>query len=208
MTDLLIQKLENKLTRPLPGTKAQSRMTPSGFSDVRFNRELMDQARLSGVLILLYKKQNEWYFPLTLRHQYNGAHSGQVSLPGGKKEDTDENVVHTALREAREEVGITPGDLEVMGQLTDLYIPPSNFKVTPTLAYTHQPPRFEIDTFEVKELIETPLSMLADSGRIKTKPMEFGKGYSAEMPYFDVYGHVVWGATAMILSELAALVMD
>ncbi|MEM7108655.1 MAG: CoA pyrophosphatase [Bacteroidota bacterium] len=208
MTDLLIQKLENKLAQPLPGISAQGIMTPSGIRDVRFNIEKMNAARVSGVLILLYRKDEEWHIPLTLRHEYNGAHSGQVSLPGGKKEDSDESVIYTAIREAQEEVGITPGDLEVIGQLTDLYIPPSNFKVTPTLAYVDQPLRFEIDTFEVKELIETPLSILTDTRKVKKKPMEFGNGNAVNMPYFDVKGHVVWGATAMILSELVALLSD
>ncbi len=201
----LIKQLQQKLAKPLPGTKAQARMTPSGVSDVRFNDGIMQNARLSGVLVLLYQKQGEWYLPLTLRHQYNGAHSGQVSFPGGKKEKSDLNVVDTALREAQEEVGVMPQDIEIIGQLTHLYIPPSNFKVTPTLAYSKESPAFEIDAFEVKELIETPLSVLTNTNTIKTKEMLFSNGYSAEMPYFDVKGHVVWGATAMILSELVAL---
>lgn len=204
----LISALEQKLLHPLPGVKAQGRMTPSGVKDARFNVEMMDSARLSGVLILLYQKSGHWHVPLTLRQEYEGIHSGQVSLPGGKKEESDSNVVDTALREAHEEVGIQSSRLEIIGQLTDLYIPPSNFKVTPTLAYAVESPNFIIDAFEVKKLIEAPISVLRDKNTIKTKHMEFGNGYSVEMPYFDIHGHVVWGATAMILSELVALLDD
>ncbi|MEM9391319.1 MAG: CoA pyrophosphatase [Bacteroidota bacterium] len=208
MTDLLIQKLEKKLTEPLPGIKAQGLMTPAGITDLRFNIEMMNAARLSGVLILLYWKNGEWQIPLTLRHDYDGVHSGQVSLPGGKKDDSDVDVIETALRETQEEVGIESDGIEVIGQLTDLYIPPSNFKVTPTLAYATGSPIFQVDAFEVKELIEVPISLLKDENSIKTKRMEFGNGYASDMPYFDVKGHVVWGATAMILSELVALLND
>ena len=208
MTNLFIQKLKKKLTEPLPGIKAQGLMTLAGIADVRFNIEMMDAARLSGVLILLYWKNGGWHIPLTLRHDYDGVHSGQVSLPGGKKDDSDANVIETALRETQEEVGIQSDGIEVIGRLTDLYIPPSNFKVTPTLAYATEPPIFQVDAFEVKELIEAPLSVLKDENSIKSKRMEFGNGYASEMPYFDVKGHVVWGATAMILSELVALLND
>ena len=133
---------------------------------------------------------------------------GQPRPECGKREERDANVIETALREAREEVGINAEQIEIIGQLTDLYIPPSNFRVTPTLAYAIEAPTFMLDDFEVKELIEAPISVLRDKKNIKTQRMEFGNGYAADMPYFDVHGHIVWGATAMILSELVVLLDD
>lgn len=205
MKEDLIEQLLNRLDQPLPGEEAQRLMTPEGLRDERFRNPSIHTAKLSGVLVLLYKKDSEWHIPLTLRNEYKGTHSGQVSFPGGKKEQGDPDLMATALREANEEVGIEPSEVQVMGQLTNLYIPPSNFKVVPTLAYLQERPIFKLDTFEVKELIEVPLSLLQDSATIKTKPMSFVNGYSVQMPYFDVYGHVVWGATAMILSELVTI---
>ena len=166
----------------------------------------MHHARPSGVLVAFYQKNNEWCIPLTLRHDYGGTHSGQVSFPGGKMENEDDTIQLTALREAQEEVGIEPQKVKIVGQLSDLYIPPSNFRVTPVVGVLDQAPEFVLDHFEVKELIEAPLSLLRSERTVKRKDIKVGNRFKINVPYFDVYGQVVWGATAMMLSELLAII--
>ncbi len=168
----------------------------------------MQNARPSGVLVAFYQKDGEWHIPLTLRHDYGGPHSGQVSFPGGKMEEGDGSIEYTALREAQEEIGITPQDVRVLGHLSDLYIPPSNFRVTPVVGFLPSAPEFAPDSFEVKELIETPLSLLRASATVKRKDIQISERFRLNAPYFDVYGNVVWGATAMMLSELLVIINE
>jgi 8-oxo-dGTP pyrophosphatase MutT (NUDIX family) len=202
----LINLIRNKLTETLPGYDAHKLMMPLEGSNARFDESRMNKARLSSVLILFYKKNGEIYFPLTQRQDYGGTHSGQVSFPGGKWEETDIDLIQTAKRETFEEIGIEEDKIEVIGQLTDLFIPPSNFKVTPVVAYAKEPLSFVIDNYEVKELIEVPLKQLLNSQTVKRKDITFSSGFKLNAPYFDVGGKVVWGATAMMLSELVSII--
>ncbi|MEL7006145.1 MAG: CoA pyrophosphatase [Bacteroidota bacterium] len=204
--DNLIQDLQLKLSQPLPGRSAQEQMTPEEISDERFDESRLINAKLSSVLVLFYKKNSEWHLPLTQRHEYPGAHSGQVSFPGGKWEETDPDLVFTAKREAHEEIGVRPDKVDVIGQLTHLYIPPSNFKVLPIVGYSEDPPEFIIEEREVKELIEVPLLHFMNPETRKQKKIKVSGGFRLNAPYFDVGGKVVWGATAMMLSELVSVV--
>jgi 8-oxo-dGTP pyrophosphatase MutT (NUDIX family) len=201
-----IDRLKHKLNKSLPGHDAHKLMMPLEGTNARFDESRMKKARLSSVLILFYKKNNEIYFPLTQRQDYGGTHSGQVSFPGGKWEETDLDLIHTAKREAFEEIGIEDEKIEIIGQLTDLFIPPSNFRVTPVVAFAHEPPTFVIDTYEVKELLEVPLKQLLNSQTVKRKDITFSSGFKLNAPYFDIGGKVVWGATAMMLSELVSII--
>lgn len=160
------------------------------------------QARLSGVLILLYCHQQELYLVLTRRREDLNHHPGQISFPGGKHEE-DETLQETAVREAQEEIGIDPAVITILGKLTPLYIPPSDFEVHPTVAWygNGQRPAFYPSDDEVAEILEVPLRHLL---RAETRVEELWnwRGSDILMPFFNVGGHKVWGATAMMLNEL------
>lgn len=201
----LIERLSDKLKQPLPGRDAHLLMMPKGAEQSRFDEARMAKARLSSVLILFYEKNGEIYIPLTQRHDYGGTHSGQISFPGGKWEESDPDLIFTAKREANEEIGVTYDEVNVIGQLSDLFIPPSNFKVTPVVSFSERLPQFEIDPYEVKELIEMPLNHLIEESTVKQTVIEFSNGFKLKTPYFDIDGRIVWGATAMMLSELKSI---
>jgi 8-oxo-dGTP pyrophosphatase MutT (NUDIX family) len=201
-----IAHLKTKLDESGPGHDAHRLMMPRESSNERFDERKMKNARLSSVLILFYEKEGELYLPLTQRQEYDGIHSGQVSFPGGKWEPGDKNLIETAKRETFEEIGIKSTDVKTIGQLTDLFISPSNTKVTPIVGYTMKPPVFVIDTYEVKELMEVPLSHLLNGNNIKRKDISVRGNFKLNAPYYDVEGKVVWGATAMMLSELVSII--
>lgn len=152
-------------------------------------------------MVLLYPHNGDIYLPLMKRPTYEGAHSGQVSFPGGKFEQDDLDITTTALRETEEEIGVNPEQIEVIGSLSEMFIIASNFKVFPTVGYLPQRPAFVPDAVEVEAVLEVSISHLQDLSKRGVEPMTFGN-YTIQSPYFDVEGHVVWGATAMMLSEL------
>jgi len=196
-----IDTLETELSKPLPGHASQLKMS----SLIRI-RELMnfiqpENATLSSVLVLLYPVDDTIRLVLTLRPQYEGVHSGQISLPGGKREDSDDSLIYTALREAHEEIGIDPGRVQILGQLTEMYIPPSNFVVTPVVGYMTSRPEFIPDPHEVARIIEVTLSDLLDEKNLQKRKMKLRYGITMKVPCFNLGGDIVWGATAMILSE-------
>jgi len=142
------------------------------------------------------------HFPLIQRPDYDGVHAKQMSFPGGKKDEEDESLKITALRETKEEIGIDPSKIEIIGSLTELYIIASNFNVLPTIGILRELPDFIADKHEVDEVIEVKLEDLMDDGKQKEKPLTILQGITINAPYFDLNDKVVWGATAMILSEL------
>jgi 8-oxo-dGTP pyrophosphatase MutT (NUDIX family) len=195
-------KLRDIFRRPLPGETAQNRMSASS----RFTGDKLadpSTARNSSVMILLYQQQNEWYFPLIKRPTYDGAHSGQISLPGGKWEPVDKDAWEAALRETYEEIGISEG-VQFVGSLTPLYIPNSNYMVYPQVGYISTQPVFKPDFFEVEELVVAPLKDFFNLENRKTFTREI-RSYMVTAPFFEIKGHCVWGATAMILSEFFEL---
>ena len=194
-------QLEQAFQKGLPGKRAQLEMAPMPIDPRRIAAEVPDDHRKSGVLLLFYPDASTVYFPLIKRPHYPGAHSGQVALPGGKVEPGDPDVVYTALREAEEEIGIDAGKVEVMGRLTELYIPVSNFLVTPIVGYTDQKPAFIPEKREVARIIPTALNQLIQPEVVKMTPISLGGGRYMKTPYFAIEGEQVWGATAMILSE-------
>lgn len=197
-TDLL--KL--RLKEPLPGKEAQIQMAPKPIDERRFKENPNLPPRLGGVMILLYPDQNQIHIPLMKRPEYEGAHSGQISFPGGKFEPVDSDLIETALRETHEEIGVPKEEIEVIGNLSELFIIASNFKVLPTVGLMKQKPEFKPDPFEVADVLTMPIDALYDSSIRKVKEMHFPP-YTIFSPYFEVRGEVVWGATAMMLSELA-----
>lgn len=195
-----IQLLRRRLKEPLPGFAAHAQMLPEGR---RINTLKWPQlfAKKSGVALILYPENNQTHSVLIERNIYNGIHSGQISLPGGRKEKNDKDLIATALRETYEEIGLPAASLEIIGVLSELYIPPSNFLVLPVIACTPEKPLFIPDTTEVQNIITYNTEILLDAATVGTKTFK-GAFYSIEAPFYNVCGYSVWGATAMILSEL------
>jgi len=163
--------------------------------------EMQGEPRVGGVLLLLYCYQQQMHVVLTRRRDDLNAHAGQISFPGGRRE-AGETAVQTALRETYEEIGVPPADISILGELTSIYIPPSDFEVHPYVGWVHngERPSFTPQISEVAEIIETPLSHLMQPESRRSEPWEF-RGSQVTVPFFDVDGHKVWGATAIMLSE-------
>jgi len=200
--------LEERLKKPLPGVTAQLRMSSNIRMQELMKNNSREDARQSSVLLLLYPREGKTSLVLMLRPEYPGIHSGQISLPGGKFEETDDSLIFTALREAREEIGIDPGQVQVIGQLTEMYVPPSNFMVTPVVGYQTALPIFTADPKEVARIIEVRLEEIMDARNRKMKVIKLASGYSLDVPSYDINGDIIWGVTAMILSELQEIVTE
>jgi 8-oxo-dGTP pyrophosphatase MutT (NUDIX family) len=200
--------LEQRLQRPLPGRAAQLKMSSLARIQELMRFSPPENAIQSSVLILLYPFAGGIGLVLMLRPEYRGIHSGQISLPGGKFEETDESLIFTAIREAKEEIGIDPSRVQVIGQLTEMYIPPSNFLVTPVVGYQASQPRFTADPIEVAKIIEIRLDDLLDERKYKMKKMKLSLGFSLKVPSYCIDDNIIWGATAMILSELKEIVSE
>jgi 8-oxo-dGTP pyrophosphatase MutT (NUDIX family) len=201
MTEKNITKLIKDLTQPLPGRSAQFQMAPS------FRHHFPDKTSptQAGVLLLLYPNPIELHLVLIKRAEYLGTHSGQISFPGGKFESADFNIQNTALREAEEEIGIAGIDVKVLGQLTPLYIPVSEFEVFPVVGFVPRKPSFILDKNEVQYIIEVEVNFLLNPLNKAIKPFSNDK-YKGDIPYFNIQGNEVWGATAMILNEFLEIV--
>lgn len=204
-----IQTLKNQLANnDLPGKFAQHDMAHGERKTWLENYQIPKNPKIAATLTLLYPKQNEWHIALMQRVSHDkDTHGGQVSFPGGKAEASDIDLKFTALREAEEELGIRPADVTILGQLTELYIPVSNFLVFPFIGFSEKTPNFQPQVTEVHRIIEAPLSVLLDKNNRKFTDIHLPNNIKLKnVPYFDVNGNVVWGATAMILSEFTALV--
>ncbi|MEI7725656.1 MAG: CoA pyrophosphatase [Bacteroidota bacterium] len=200
--------LGNRLQKPLPGRTAQLKMSSLARIQELMRLSPPDDARQSSVLILLYPLEGSIGMVLMLRPEYGGVHSGQISLPGGKFEETDESLIYTALRESQEEIGIDPGQVQIIGQLTEMYIPPSNFQVTPVVGYQTSRPLFTADPKEVAKIIEIKLEDLLDESNRQMKKMKLSLGFSLKVPSYFINQNIIWGATAMILSEFKEIVAE
>ena len=186
-----------------PGWSAQQRMA----TDVHRRARLRPRAdaRRAAVLMLLYPRAEQLYLPMIVRPIYAGVHSGQIALPGGKVEPQDASLVATALRETEEEIGVRVPEAQVLGELSELYIPPSNFIVTPVLAYTEVQPTYQPDPTEVAKVLDLPLSAFTKPINQSTVSVKAMKDVTLEAPCYVIDGRVIWGATAMMMSELLAI---
>jgi 8-oxo-dGTP pyrophosphatase MutT (NUDIX family) len=203
-----LRQLRQDLRGPLPGRSMQHQMAPRSRPGGKFDDAPRPDARRGGVLILLYPHSDpedaQIYLPLILRPDYPGVHSGQIGLPGGGQEPADRDLTDTALRETYEEIGVHSSQYTVLGQLTPLYVSASNYIVQPSVAWIDYRPEFHIDPYEVAALIEASLRTLLDPATRRVEPWKL-RGREIEVPYFALGEHLVWGATAMMLSELLAL---
>lgn len=206
--DALVPALRARLAAPLPGHAAHAEMAPfPARSTVETLSVELNEGRPAATLVLLYPAADgEAGFVLTLRQPSLKAHSGQVSLPGGSLEagETPEDAAH---REAWEEVGVDPDAPDVLGRLTPIYIPPSRFSVWPVVAAVGERPSFVPQEAEVAALIEVRAAALLDPAVRKSSVRDAPLG-RFDVPYFDLGGYEVWGATAMMLAEFAAVLAD
>jgi 8-oxo-dGTP pyrophosphatase MutT (NUDIX family) len=201
--ETLIARLEARLKERRPGLAAQLRMVPDPRPGDQTYEEVGDRCLKAGVLILLYAREDRIFLALTRRTSKVAHHQAQISFPGGQM-DKSESIVEAALREAREEVGIRPECLRILGELTPLYIPPSNYCIYPVVAFADGRPDFRPFAEEVEEVIEVPLDHLLDPHNMRRETWPL-KGADVSVPFYQFSGHKIWGATAMVLAELVEL---
>ena len=203
-----IEWLKQRLLQPLPGRAAQERMMGRVLPHPI---KVPENARPSAVLCLLFPMNHDLHMLLMKRREDRTAHSGQVSFPGGSYEATDADLQATALREAQEEVGIVSSDVDMLGALTPLYIPVSNFNVYPFVGYAAQRPQYNLSHNEVSYTIEVPLSNLLHPDR-KTVTDVISPAMPDVIRNVNAYkledGTIIWGATAMIISELEMILAE
>ncbi len=196
-----IISLENQLLLTLPGAESQLKLAPVCRLD-ELRQEPPEDAIQSSVLLLIFPVDRTLRIAVILRSVYDGAHSGQISFPGGRKELSDNSHAETALREAMEETGIVPANVKILGALSRLYINRSNYVVYPFVAFTEVRPEFTADPVEVQEIVEVNLDEKILNESISRETIHLKNGISFEVPGYRLGNHFMWGATAMIFSEL------
>lgn len=203
--ELLLQ-IGKEISNSLPGVEAQNQLAP--IKSASKYRIAPDNHKKACVMGLIYPECNELcmvFIERTFSHP-DDKHGGQISFPGGKLEKEDDTYLLGALREVEEEVGIPPEQINVLGQLTDLYVFASNFLVYPFLGYMEQAPVFVPQVEEVASIISFPLENLLSADIIATKDLQVRNYIMRDVPYYDLYPHILWGATAMITSEIVELI--
>ena len=198
-----LQFVPKLIVANLPATAAHAKMAPlkrlANLGNPSFANK---NPRTAAVLMLCYPKNGLTHLVLIVRNSYKGVHSAQIAFPGGKYEKEDANFAATAIRETYEEVGIHPDKIEIVKSFTEVYIPPSNFMVYPYLGICSEEITFSPDPLEVAGIIELPLATFLSDTLIVTIQMQTSYANSIDVPAFEIESHIVWGATAMMLSEL------
>ncbi len=203
--DQLIGQLRTSLQGPLPGAAAHEPLRAVPIGEMRPVFQHKAPPKPGSVLILLYPDAGEIKFPLMKRPEYLGAHSGQVSLPGGKAE-AGETPVETALREGEEEIGVRAANIEIIGTLSEFFVIPSNFLVTPVVGIQRSKPIFSPDPVEVVRILNGTVSGLLREDAVMVSDITAAKVYRLRAPHFVFEDEIVWGATAMMLNELREVV--
>lgn len=187
----------------LPATHAHAKMAPSNRLELLKSVDFATiNANRAAVMMLFYPKQSQTHLALILRTTYNGVHSSQIAFPGGKVEEDDIDLSDTAMRETFEEIGVQRTHIHLLRQFTEVYIPPSNFMVYPFLGYSTSELQFVIQEEEVAGIVELSLADFLDDRIVENRIMKTSYAGEIEVPGFQVNEHFVWGATAMMLSEL------
>ncbi|MGB5553144.1 MAG: CoA pyrophosphatase [Flavobacteriaceae bacterium] len=204
---LFSQQLSKIKDLPLPGEASHLKMIP----EFRLSMNLEEKAvaknpKKAGVMALFYPDERKTsHLLLILRKTYIGVHSNQVGFPGGKMEGSDISIEQTALRETHEEVGVPPEAIKIIKSLTQVYIPPSNFEVQPFVGLLTEPFSFVPEVAEVEALIEVPLQDFMNDAMVSTQRLSTSYALKVDVPVFKLKGYTVWGATAMMLSEIKVL---
>ena len=198
---ILIENIIENLKQPLPGKEAHKELAPyRNEIELDFKNK---NPKIASTLLLIYPKVGETFFCLIERQEYEGTHSNQISFPGGKNE-SGESMKETALRETMEEIGVDPVSINIIGELSQVFVPPSNFLIHPFVGYCDFTPDFKANEREVKRIIEVNIKALFKKDVIKVKKMGFKKSsrnVNLEVPYLDLNNKIVWGATSVILNE-------
>ncbi|VXB04939.1 NUDIX hydrolase [Maribacter litoralis] len=201
------QRISKIKDLPLPGEASQYKMAPeSRLDELQRINVAKKNPRKAGVMALFYPTQGMGTnLLLILRKTYKGVHSNQVAFPGGKAELTDDGLLTTALRETYEEVGVAPKDITVVKEISEIFIPPSNFIVQPFIGLYRNPKPFVKQDSEVELILEVPVSDFLDDALVVSKKMTTSYAVDIEVPAFELNGYIVWGATAMMLNEIKEL---
>lgn len=208
MDENLKELLKERLKGELPGIFAHKKLAPSYRPTELPGLEVIEKAKKAATLLLLYFKNKEAYFVLIQRVSYKGVHSGQIAFPGGKQEATDADFEETALRETEEEIGVLQKDVEIIGKLSNIYIPPSNFYVYPYIGfYKGKDINFSPQLTEVAKVIEVPLKELLKENVIQNIDVTVKNDSKMTVPAFVLPQCTIWGATAIILSEFCEILI-
>lgn len=201
------EELFTKIHTPLSGWKAQKLMSSKGYDK---NRTANPDSKIAAVMMLLFQDDQEQWQTIYIKRPStnpNDKHSGQISFPGGQQEAQDKDLIATALRETEEEIGIPPSDIKVLGPLSSIYVFVSDYNVFPYVGYLSGHPTFKVQESEVDYTIIHPLQDLLDAHPAPRKDLHISKEIILkDIPYYDVNGDTLWGATAMITSELLEMV--
>ena len=190
------------------GVEAQFKLAPKMRLGYDAQKIRVSKPKIAAVLALFYpNEKNKVSLLLTKRASYNGTHSGQISFPGGKTEKSDLNLEETALRETFEEVGVLKENIKMIREITEVYIPPSNFLVTPFIGLTNSKPVFKLNP-EVDKIIEISLFDLLNDNNIGAIAITNSYMSETSVPCFNINGSIIWGATAMILSEIKEILKN
>ena len=200
----LERSLRTRLEGTLPGVQAQLKFAPTPTRPGWRAGHFPPDTRTAAGLLLIYPGAGDVAIPLTVRASGLARHAGQISLPGGAT-DEGETLADTALREAAEEIGVDPGSVRILGELTPVHVVVSGFTLHPVIGVTDARPDFVAAPGEVDEILEVSLDDLRDASRIG-RDIRIREGVAVEWPYFDLLGHQVWGATAMVLGEFICLI--
>lgn len=203
-----VEELKSSLKKPLPGRSAQFQMIPDPGVKTYYNETNFLNAKKGAVMIVFFQRSKEVIFPMIKRQDYEGVHSGQVALPGGKKDPTDPDFEFTALRETFEEIGIPQNKIEVIGKLTEIYIPPSNFLIYPYVGVLYEEPQYYPDLTEVADIYEFSLKDFLSPQCISKQSMKLFNGLEVTTPCYNIDQKIIWGGTAMILSEMRTILQN
>ena len=202
-----LQYVPNLIPVELPATLAHIKMAPKGRIEELKNFDLTTKTpRIAAVMMLFYPKNNQTHLVLIVRNAYNGVHSSQIAFPGGKYEISDVNFEETALRETEEEVGVSSEKVEIIKHFTPMYIPPSNFLVHPFLGVSLADIYFNPSEAEVAGMVELPLEIFLDDSNVVNVQMSTSYATDIEVPAFKFGEYIIWGATAMMMSELKEVI--
>jgi 8-oxo-dGTP pyrophosphatase MutT (NUDIX family) len=199
--------LKERLQKPLPGDVAHKYMMAQPIGQ-RFKMQYEKPPKNGAVMIALYPDEGKIYFPLMQRPPYQGIHGGQVSLPGGKQEESDHDLIETAIRETFEEIGVKISDNEVIGSLSDLNVTASNFIVKPIISILKKKPDFIRDPREVEQIFHAEVQHLIHPQTLQETELTVAQEVRLKAPFFNIEDKVVWGATAMILSEFVEILKE
>lgn len=187
----------------LPGEIAHFKMVPPGRKQaMQDDIHKSVGVKMAAVMMLIYPKNNQSHLALIKRANYKGVHASQIAFPGGKVEHYDDSLQSAALRETEEEIGVSATELTLVCPFSDIYIPPSNFRVFPFLGFCHHTPLFLPDAREVAAMLEYPVAALLDDQLVTVNKIATSYAELVDVPAFQLGENIIWGATAMMLSEL------